>query len=158
VELPGTSTLLQSLPFLSRSLVVPDSATRKRVESLLQEEGKDSLPWRWDLFKNHLIDEEGLIKVMVEQGIPDPLAREPWGFGFNDSLDKLSVIVPEKGCSVLLIHGCDIVVVDPSERIEQLLFSYGLPLTALKGVLLTNSDNLNWFECLLKLPTILLII
>lgn len=55
------------------------------------------------------------------------------------------MIVTDRGRAVLLIHGCDVILLDPSEKIEELLSHYGIPLTALKGVLLTNSRNLNWF-------------
>lgn len=67
------------------------------------------------------------------------------------------MIVTDRGRAVLLIHGCDVILLDPSEKIEELLSHYGIPLTALKGVLLTNSRNLNWFECLMKMPNLQLI-
>lgn len=95
--------------------------------------------------------------ALAEQLACKPLAREPLGVGYNNSLEQLSVIVPEKGCSLVLVRGCDVLVVDPSEQIEQLLSYYGIPLTSLKGIILTNSANLNCFECFLKLPSLLLI-
>jgi len=77
--------------------------------------------------------------------------------GFNEPHTRLNMIVGEKGNSMLLINACNVIIVDPPEGIEQMLQHYGIPLKALKAVLLTDSDNLNIFECLVKLPKVALI-
>lgn len=94
---------------------------------------------------------------MSEQPTGGVLGVEPDGIGFNDAPNKLNIIVGEKAHSMLLINGCSVVLVDPGEGIEHMLQSYGIPLTALTALLLTHPHNLNLFECLVKLPRIILI-
>lgn len=86
-----------------------------------------------------------------------PLAVEPKGIGFNLGLQYLNLIVAEKGRTVFILHGCDVTVLDPGENIEQLLLHYGIPLKAVKTIILTDAQNLNFFECLMKLETVRLV-
>lgn len=65
--------------------------------------------------------------------------------------------MPEKGHSLILVNSCDIILIDPSENIEQMLGYYGLPLHSVRAVLLTKANNLNIFECMMKLSKFCLI-
>lgn len=56
-----------------------------------------------------------------------------------------------------MVNGCDVLILDPAEQIETLMNHYGLPMSSLKAVMLTDSANLNWFECMMKQPKVRLI-
>jgi hypothetical protein len=63
----------------------------------------------------------------------------------------MNLIVAEQGRTLILTHLCDTYLIDPAENILTLLEYYGIPESSLKGVILTNADNLNIFELLIKL-------
>ena len=56
-----------------------------------------------------------------------------------------------------MINGCEVIILDPAEKIEPLMAYYGLPLSSLKAVILTDATNLNWIECALKAHSIRII-
>ena len=69
----------------------------------------------------------------------------------------MSIIIPEKGQSLIIVNSYNIVLVDPNENIERMLRFYGLPINSVKAILLTKANNLNFFECLMKLKKFSLI-
>jgi hypothetical protein len=132
------------------SLVVADSSVRKRLESLLPAVAElTGIVFKWELLKQHELVEEQLSKVYEEhraKHLPKPLRAEPNGLGFNGTADKLNLIVPEAGRGLLLLHQSQVLLIDPGENIEGMLTYYGIPLSALKAVVLTRATSLNLFQ------------
>lgn len=73
---------------------------------------------------------------------------EPNGLAFNDAAERLNVIVPEFGRSLLLLHRGEAVLVDPGENMLGTLRHYGIPAAALRTVVLSSAGSLNIFELL----------
>jgi hypothetical protein len=133
---------------------VADLAVKKRIEALLPNVPElAGTVFKWELLKQHDLVEELLAKVYEElrtKSLPKPLRIEPNGLAFNDGPERLNVVVPEYGRSLLLVHRGGVVVVDPGENILGTLRHYGMPASALRAVILTNASSLNLFELLLQ--------
>ena len=71
----------------------------------------------WEFYKQNDIKEDNLIKILTEVNLPKPIREEPHGLGFNTSLHQLNIIVAEKGRSIILINGCEVLILDPAEQI-----------------------------------------
>lgn len=125
------------------------------MEGLLVEVDELSgVAYKWELLKQHDLVEEQLWKVHEEfliKNIPKPLRIEPHGLAFNEAADRLNIIVPELGRSLLLLHEGKVIIVDPGENILGTLHYYGIPQSALTAILLTSAHSLNFFQ-LLNLP------
>jgi hypothetical protein len=140
---------------------VSDLSVRKRVEGLLAGvEEVAGVTFKWEILKQHELVEEQLWKVYEEllaKSIPKPLREEPHGLAFNESAERLNIIVPELGRSLMLLHEGQVMVVDPGENILGTLRYYGIPQCSLTAILLTSALSLNFFQ-LLSLPQRLTII
>lgn len=105
--------------------------------------------------------EEQLWKIyeeLLNKSIPKPLREEPYGLAFNEAAEKLNIIVPEMGRSLIILHKGQVMAVDPGENFLGMLKYYGIPHSSLTAILLTTALSLNFFQLVLALPQRLTII
>lgn len=135
-----------------RSILVSEVTVKKRVEQLIGDLDQVRVnEIKWQFFKDYDINEENLIKIVMEQLIPKQIRYQPNGVGFNTAFDQLNLVVAPNGRTIFIINACDVIVVDPCEHLQRLFDYYGLPISSLRAIFMTDAMNVNIFECLMKL-------